>query len=93
MLLAGATAVGVGTVTFREPRAMLRILDELEAWCAEHGVAAVADLTGALKEEERMTTIEVPVEVRDRLVLGLDVGDARRRRGDRARASRPGSAW
>ena len=45
MLLAGATAVGVGTVTFREPRAMLRILDELETWCGEHGVARVADLT------------------------------------------------
>ena len=30
MLLAGASAVGVGTATFREPRAMLRILDELE---------------------------------------------------------------
>ena len=37
MLLAGASAVGVGTVTFREPRAMLRIHDELDAWCAERG--------------------------------------------------------
>ena len=50
MLLAGASAAGVGTVTFREPRAMLRILDELSAWCAEHGVTRVADLTGALEE-------------------------------------------
>ena len=33
MLLAGATAVGVGTATFQEPRAMLRIVDELRAWC------------------------------------------------------------
>jgi dihydroorotate dehydrogenase (NAD+) catalytic subunit len=51
MLLAGATAVGVGTATFAEPRAMLRILDELEAWCAAHGVLRIADLTGALEEE------------------------------------------
>ena len=53
MLLAGASAVGVGTVTFREPRAMLRILDELESWCLEHGVARVAELTGALEERDR----------------------------------------
>jgi dihydroorotate dehydrogenase (NAD+) catalytic subunit len=49
MLLAGASAVGVGTATFREPRAMLRILDELTTWCEEHGVARVADLIGALE--------------------------------------------
>jgi dihydroorotate dehydrogenase (NAD+) catalytic subunit len=53
MLLAGASAVGVGTATFREPRAMLRILDELEAWCREHGVTRVADLSAALEETDR----------------------------------------
>ena len=53
MLLAGASAVGVGTITFREPRAMLRILDELAAWCGEHGVATVSDLTGALEEKNQ----------------------------------------
>ena len=52
MLLAGASAVGIGTVTFREPRAMFRILDEIEAWCRDHGVLAVADLTSALEEGE-----------------------------------------
>jgi dihydroorotate dehydrogenase (NAD+) catalytic subunit len=51
MLLAGASAVGVGTATFRDPRATLRVLDELVAWCAAHDVARVADLTGALGEE------------------------------------------
>ncbi len=50
MLLAGASAVGVGTATFREPRATLRILDELEAWCRDHHVTRVADLTAALEE-------------------------------------------
>ncbi len=49
MLLAGATAVGVGTITFREPRAMLRIVGELVAWCSEQGVAKVSDLTGGLR--------------------------------------------
>jgi dihydroorotate dehydrogenase (NAD+) catalytic subunit len=51
MLLAGATAVGIGTATFREPRAMLRILGELDTWCAVHGVLRVADLVGALQDE------------------------------------------
>jgi dihydroorotate dehydrogenase (NAD+) catalytic subunit len=50
MLLAGASAVGVGTATFAEPRATLRILEELESWCASRGVARVADLTGKLEE-------------------------------------------
>jgi dihydroorotate dehydrogenase (NAD+) catalytic subunit len=50
MLLAGATAVGVGTATFADPRAMLRILDELAAWCAANGVANVRDLTGGLRQ-------------------------------------------
>jgi dihydroorotate dehydrogenase (NAD+) catalytic subunit len=53
MLLAGATAVGIGTATFLDPRAPLRILDELVAWCASHGVTRVADLTGALDERPR----------------------------------------
>ncbi len=53
MLLAGATAVGIGTATFLDPRAPLRILDELVAWCARHGVTRVADLTGALDERPR----------------------------------------
>jgi dihydroorotate dehydrogenase (NAD+) catalytic subunit len=49
MLLAGATAVGVGTATFLDPRATLRIADELGRWCAAHGVAAVRELTGGLR--------------------------------------------
>ncbi len=49
MLLAGATAVGVGTVSFREPGAVNRIHDEVTAWCAERGVATVAELTGGLR--------------------------------------------
>ena len=48
MMLAGATAVGVGTATFAEPRATLRIIDELRDWCARAGVARVRELTGGL---------------------------------------------
>jgi dihydroorotate dehydrogenase (NAD+) catalytic subunit len=50
MLLAGASAVAVGTANFRDPRAPYRVLDELCAWCARHDVARVRDLTGALEE-------------------------------------------
>jgi dihydroorotate dehydrogenase (NAD+) catalytic subunit len=50
MMLAGAHAVGVGTATFLDPRATLRIVDELEAWCAQHGVTRVRDLTGGLND-------------------------------------------
>jgi dihydroorotate dehydrogenase (NAD+) catalytic subunit len=49
MLLAGAAAVGVGTATFAEPRAMLRILSELERFCVRHGVRRVRDLVGAAR--------------------------------------------
>ena len=52
MLMAGASAVGVGTATFHDPRASLRILRELTHWCEAHGVARVADLTGALEANE-----------------------------------------
>jgi dihydroorotate dehydrogenase (NAD+) catalytic subunit len=56
MLLAGATAVGVGTASFLDPRAPYRVLDELCAWCVAHDVARVADLVGAMREPTGTTT-------------------------------------
>ena len=50
MLLAGASAVGVGTATFHDPRASLRVLEDLLGWCATHDVSRVSDLTGALED-------------------------------------------
>lgn len=47
-LLAGASAVQVGTAIFRDPAAPLRIVGELEAFCAAHGVAEVTELIGGL---------------------------------------------
>ena len=47
-LLAGACAVQVGTATFADPRAVVRIHAEIEQWCVEHGVADVGELVGAL---------------------------------------------
>ena len=45
-LLAGASAVQVGTATFADPRAPLRVLDELTRWCHRHGVISVTELIG-----------------------------------------------
>lgn len=49
MLLAGATAVGMGSAIFRDPMAPIKAVEGLETWCAEHGVARVAELTGGVK--------------------------------------------
>ncbi len=46
MLCAGADAVQVGTATFVDPRAPLRVLEELVAWCAADGVEHLGQLSG-----------------------------------------------
>jgi dihydroorotate dehydrogenase (NAD+) catalytic subunit len=46
LLSAGADAVQVGTATFADPRAPARVLGELAAWCAEHGISTIEDLRG-----------------------------------------------
>jgi dihydroorotate dehydrogenase (NAD+) catalytic subunit len=48
-MLAGASAVQVGTAIFRDPGAPLRILSELERFCSEHDIPGVCELVGALK--------------------------------------------
>ncbi|HWG19963.1 MAG TPA: dihydroorotate dehydrogenase [Terracidiphilus sp.] len=47
-LLAGATAVQVGTANYADPRATERLAKGLESWCRGHHVEKVASLTGAL---------------------------------------------
>jgi dihydroorotate dehydrogenase (NAD+) catalytic subunit len=49
-MLAGATAVQVGTASFADPRATERLAHGLEAWCRSHDVAKVASLTGAIEK-------------------------------------------
>ena len=55
-MLAGASAVAVGYVTFRNPTAMIALIDDLEEWCDERGIARVADLTGAIRDEVETDT-------------------------------------
>src|SRR5216683_1492421 len=46
-MLAGATAVQVGTASYADPRAVENIANGLKRWCASHDVAQVSALTGA----------------------------------------------
>jgi len=46
LMLAGASAVQVGTASFADPRSVERVRDELEEWCRAHDVASVSDLIG-----------------------------------------------
>ena len=48
-LMAGATAVQVGTANFTDPYAMPKIIKGLNAWCDKHNVANVSELTGTLQ--------------------------------------------
>jgi dihydroorotate dehydrogenase (NAD+) catalytic subunit len=47
-LLAGATAVQVGTASYADPRAVENIANGLRRWCAAHDVAKVSALTHGL---------------------------------------------
>ena len=51
-MLAGATAVGIGYAGFRNPTALVQIIDDLEAWCDERGIEKVTELIGAVKDDD-----------------------------------------
>jgi dihydroorotate dehydrogenase (NAD+) catalytic subunit len=46
-MMAGATAVQVGTASYADPRAVENIANGLRRWCATHDVAQVSSLTGS----------------------------------------------
>jgi dihydroorotate dehydrogenase (NAD+) catalytic subunit len=46
-LMAGASAVQVGTATFRNPRAALDVLEGLERWLKDHAIEDVREVVGA----------------------------------------------
>lgn len=58
-MLAGASAVGIGYAAFRNPTALITIIDDLEAWCNERGIKSVRELIGAVKDDdmERYTLV------------------------------------
>jgi dihydroorotate dehydrogenase (NAD+) catalytic subunit len=52
-LLAGATAVAVGTANFIQPSAPLAVVDGIAAYCRSAGVADVRELVGAVRVPRR----------------------------------------
>lgn len=54
-MLAGASAVQVGTASFIDPGVMQKIIDGLQAYCAEMGVDQISDLTGQVKLDRQLT--------------------------------------
>ena len=48
-MLAGATAVAVGTANFMNPTATVQVIDGISAYCEEQGVKDVTELIGALE--------------------------------------------
>jgi dihydroorotate dehydrogenase (NAD+) catalytic subunit len=50
-LMAGATAVQVGTATFANPRALLDVVEGIEGWMAHQGVASVREIIGCALPE------------------------------------------
>jgi dihydroorotate dehydrogenase (NAD+) catalytic subunit len=47
-MLAGATAVQIGTASYWDPCATEKIVDALQGWCGDHHVTRLADLIGGL---------------------------------------------
>ena len=47
-LLAGATAVQIGTASYWDPCATEKIVDELQRWCQHRSITRLADLTGGM---------------------------------------------
>jgi dihydroorotate dehydrogenase (NAD+) catalytic subunit len=54
-MLAGATAVQVGTASFLDPAAMIGIIEGLAAYCERHKVARIADLIGGVRIDRELT--------------------------------------
>ena len=47
-MLAGATAVQIGTASYWDPCATEKIVDELQSWCEDRDITKLADLTGGM---------------------------------------------
>ena len=59
-LIAGATAVQVGTINFVRPRATLEILQELETSLAQAGISKMSEIVGSIRGAPRSE--QIPLE-------------------------------
>ena len=48
-LMAGATAVEIGTANFVDPTVTIRVRDGINRWLDEHGCRSVTEIIGALE--------------------------------------------
>jgi dihydroorotate dehydrogenase (NAD+) catalytic subunit len=55
-ILAGASAVEVGTAHFVDPRASQRLVEGLEKWCRDENLSEISNLRGALEAESGCST-------------------------------------
>ncbi|WP_392565565.1 dihydroorotate dehydrogenase [Utexia brackfieldae] len=51
-LLAGASAVQVGTMNFIEPAIMTQLIDDLARFCQQNGIKQISELTGAIIDDQ-----------------------------------------
>ena len=49
-IIAGASAVAVGTASFVEPDCAVRIVEGIRSYCAEHNITRLSDLAGSLDQ-------------------------------------------
>lgn len=63
-VLAGASAVEVGTATFGNPRAPLDVLEGLEAWMEREGIDELVPLIGAARQRPAPVRLPEPVSSR-----------------------------
>jgi dihydroorotate dehydrogenase (NAD+) catalytic subunit len=47
-MLAGATAIQIGTASYWDPCATEKIVEELQRYCVEHNIQELSELTGGL---------------------------------------------
>lgn len=50
-LVVGASAVQVGTASFRDPRAAARVVDGIARFLRQEGLTSVAEIIGTYREE------------------------------------------
>jgi len=50
--MAGASAVQVGTATFRDPQTPWRVLREITDWCEAEGVRSIGEIVGAARPRD-----------------------------------------
>jgi dihydroorotate dehydrogenase (NAD+) catalytic subunit len=48
LMMAGASAIQVGTASFADPRSVARVQNEIQEWCSGHGVRSVSELVGVV---------------------------------------------